>query len=102
MAPRFESLPHAIQLRIFVLLPLDTRLRCVEVCRAWRLALQDAAAWRHVVMPDFAGSRVDPEVVARAALARSHGEIETLDLSTTALHPPFCGPHGGRQLCTPT
>ena len=34
-------LPLPIVLRIFALLPVDCRLRCAEVCRAWRAALAE-------------------------------------------------------------
>ena len=35
------ALPPALALRVFALLPLDIRLRCAEVCRAWHKALAD-------------------------------------------------------------
>ena len=78
---RFSSLPHAVQVHIFTLLPMDVRLRCTEVCRSWRLALQDTAAWKHLVVPDCQYSGVNPYRLLRAALARTGGLLETLDVS---------------------
>ena len=87
-AARFESLPHGVQLRIFGLLPLDSRLRCTEVCRGWRDCLQDVEAWKHIVVPaDSAGPYIWYQVM-RAALARTGGHLETLDVSATEFVAP--------------
>ena len=94
MAPtRFEALPHAVQLRIFGLLPLDTRLRCIEVSRAWRSTLQDTAAWTHVVLPpDFSPVRrvvlsSTPQQQLQAAVARSGGMLQVLDTRHVEIEP---------------
>ena len=100
----FEALPHAVQLRIFALLPLDTRLRCVEVCRAWRRSLQDpAACWKHLAAVDCSYARFNPYHVLRAGLARTQGQLETLDLSAIEAYDGFveytvCPNGGGAQL----
>jgi hypothetical protein len=39
------ALPPAALLPVLDGVPVDTRLRCREVCRAWRDALADPAAW---------------------------------------------------------
>jgi hypothetical protein len=78
---RFESLPHAVQVHIFDMLPISMRLRCTGVCRAWRLALRDPAAWRHVAVPDFEFTEVNSYDVFGAVVAWSQGQLETLDLS---------------------
>lgn len=85
----FESLPHAVQVHVFVHLPLDTRLRCVEVCRGWRRALQDCKAWTHLAVPDCQRSGVNPYHLLRAALARTGGQLETLDVSNLEAYEGF-------------
>ena len=96
MAPtRFEALPHAVQLRIFALLPLDTRLRCIEVCRQWRRTLQDTTAWTHVVLPPDCrrprlrrfGAPGLPLQQLQAAVARSGGLLQVLDTREVLLEP---------------
>ena len=82
--PTFEALPHAVQLRIFALVPLDTRLRCVEVCRAWRSTLRDSEAWARLVVP--ASSRpTRSDLMLRAALQRAGWKLEMLDVSTSTM-----------------
>ena len=80
---RFGSLPHAVQVQIFGLLPLDTRLRCIEVCRAWRLALLDASAWKHLTLPDFEFTGVNALRLFGLAVAYAQGQLETLDVSNS-------------------
>ena len=43
--PPFAPLPHDLVALIFRLLPVDTRLRCREVARGWRDALEDHRLW---------------------------------------------------------
>jgi hypothetical protein len=42
------SLPLPILLQIFALLPVDTRLRCAEVCRGWRSVLLERSLWKRL------------------------------------------------------
>jgi hypothetical protein len=44
-AVTLSTLPQAVQLHIFSLMPVDTRLRCREVCRAWRATLEERSIW---------------------------------------------------------
>jgi hypothetical protein len=81
----FEALPPGVQLRVFQLLALDTRLRCVEVCRAWRRCLQDVEAWTHLVLPSPADTVFDPAKLLQAALRRASGIAVALDISATDL-----------------
>ena len=73
------SLPQALAHRIWAFLPFDTRLRCREVCPAWRDALNDAALWARL---DFA--ETSPRVVrvreplVDAAVARAQGMLAEL------------------------
>jgi hypothetical protein len=44
----FSSLPHSLVVRVLAALPADARLRCAEVCRAWRAAVSDRSLWLRV------------------------------------------------------
>jgi hypothetical protein len=82
-APALAPLPHALVLHILSLLPVDTRLRCAEVCRSWRAALEDRSLWLRL---DLSASGVNPKrfvtgALLRAALARARGELVALDIS---------------------
>jgi hypothetical protein len=81
-APALAPLPHALVLHILSLLPVDTRLRCTEVCRSWRAALEERSLW---IRLDLSASGVSPkrkatDALLRAAVARARGELEALDL----------------------
>jgi hypothetical protein len=82
-APALAPLPPALVLHILSLLPVDTRLRCAEVCRSWRAALEDTSLW---IRLDLSASGVNPkrevtDVLLHAAAARARGELVALDLS---------------------
>jgi hypothetical protein len=77
----FGSLPHAVQVHIFGLLPLDSRIRCLYVCRTWRFVLRDAVAWKHLTLPDFEFTGVGLVRVFGSAVRHAQGELETLDVS---------------------
>jgi hypothetical protein len=81
----FDDLPHAVQLFIYALLPLDTRLRCLEVCRSWRRCLQDVEAWTHLIVPAPSEAIKNSVRLLRAAVGRAGGQARTLDVSTTGL-----------------
>jgi hypothetical protein len=81
-APALAPLPLALVLHILSLLPVDTRLRCAEVCRAWRAALEERSLWLRL---DLSASGVSPKRVVtntllHAAAARARGELVALDL----------------------
>jgi hypothetical protein len=84
------SLPRPLVRDIFELLPIDTRLRCVEVCRAWRGLFSQPSMWSLV---DFRGLRDEQHDTALttellwAAAARARGRIEVLDLCFCAADP---------------
>ena len=42
------SLPRAVQHHVWMRLPVDARLRCREVCTAWRDALDDVTLWQEL------------------------------------------------------
>ena len=76
------ALPRPLALAIFALLPVDTRLRCIEVSRAWRALLADTSFWASVNL-----SSVDSGVARfslplfRAAVAKAGGQLRALDLT---------------------
>jgi len=79
-----DSLPPALLVGILAFVPVDTRLRCREVARAWRDALANRRAWARIDLSEAAG--VQPERVTyklvEAAVARAGGELEALNLSS--------------------
>jgi hypothetical protein len=88
----FASLPHALALAVLARVPADTRLRCREVCRAWRDALDDASAWWRLDMRGVEPPHATLPLL-RAAAARAHGQLRSLDVSGAALltHPMLLG-----------
>jgi hypothetical protein len=81
-APALAPLPPALVLHILSLLPVDARLRCAEVCRSWRAALEDTSLW---IRLDLSASGVSPNcavtgALLHAAAARARGELVALDL----------------------
>jgi hypothetical protein len=85
------GLPAVALTLVLARLPVDTRLRCAEVCREWRAAVADPALWTRLDV-SFPGSGVSvrhtPALLA-ALLARAGGRAEHLDLSgcTELAHP---------------
>ena len=73
------ALPQALARRIWGALPCDARLRCREVCPAWRDALAEPRLWSEVDLTANSGvtSRVTPALL-RAAAARADGQLERL------------------------
>ncbi len=80
----FERVPHAILLVIFSLLPVDMRLRCREVCPAWRAVLSaERSLWVRLDLSVSSGllaRRVTPALL-RAAAALAGGQLEALNVS---------------------
>jgi len=78
---RLLDLPAAAQKLIFGAVPVDIRLRCIEVSPAWRAALNnERALWQHVDLSDTSGVTAHISgALLRAACARSHGLL-VLDL----------------------
>ena len=73
------ALPHALALRIWVALPADVRLRCREVCPAWRDALGEPRMWKELDLTPTSGvaARLSPALLLAAA-ARAGGQLERL------------------------
>jgi hypothetical protein len=79
----FLSLPQCLVLEILARVPVDTRLRCSEVCRGWRDALADSRLWTTLNLRSSASSslRGTADAVLRAAAARAGGALSSLDVS---------------------
>ena len=82
-----SSLPRPLALAIFEQLPLDTRLRCVEVCRAWRQLFSDPSLWTKVhfrgLRPEQRNTPLTVELLW-VAVTRSRGALTALDLEWCA------------------
>jgi len=74
---RILELPLPVLHAVLSLLPVDARLRCAEVCRAWRAALADRALWTAL---DFSGCAVLTDALLTAAAARAGGQLRSLTL----------------------
>jgi uncharacterized protein YjbI with pentapeptide repeats len=74
----FALLPAPLVAIILARLPVDSRLRCAEVCRAWRAALTDERLW---AVLDFAGVSRVSDALLRAAGARAGSSLRALDVS---------------------
>jgi hypothetical protein len=87
-------LPLALVLCIFSLLPVDMRLRCREVCRAWRAALEDVTLWTRLDLGVASGiarsvvSRAAWNSLLRCAAARAGGGLLAVQ---AADNPRICG-----------
>jgi hypothetical protein len=69
-------------LLVFLRLPLDTRLRCAEVCRSWRQAASTPLLWARLDLSSVVKSASDG--LLRAAAARAAGQLRSLDVSGCA------------------
>ncbi len=74
----FAQLPQAFLLLILALLPVDTRLRCAEVCRDWRVALTERSLWLHLALSPESGVGFATDALLRAAAARAGGGLLSL------------------------
>ena len=82
--PTFAALPPALTLRIFLAVPVDTRLRCREVSRAWRDALSaEHALWTHLDLSATSGVAHFSVALLQAAAARADGGLVSLDVPHT-------------------
>lgn len=110
-AVTLASLPVSVAHQILLLLPVDCRLRCAEVCRAWRAVVAERSLWTHV---DLSAASFEPRVLRphvylvndppteydallRCVAARAAGGLQSLDARacTEGVHR---GPHGPSAL----
>ena len=87
----FSLLPLPVQHRIWLLLPVDTRLLCSGVCRAWRAGLADTSLWSHLDLSGLDDVRRMDVCAPAVKKARSVLSIER----DTAAHASFVS-QGGR------
>jgi hypothetical protein len=84
-AATIADLPHAIFLLIFALLPVDARLRCAEVCRAWRACCLERSLWTRLDFSPASGvlcRRDTAELMFHTAVGRcGFGHLRALDVS---------------------
>ena len=72
-------LPRPLATRIWGVLPCDVRLRCREVCPAWRDALAEPRLWTELDLTKKSGAVVClTPALLRAAAARAGGRLERL------------------------
>ena len=87
--PTFAALPPAVVLQIFLALPVDSRLRCLEVSRTWRDALSgERALWTHIDLSATSGAARFSLALLQAAPARARGGLVSLGLPRTSLTRP--------------
>jgi hypothetical protein len=81
----FAALPHALLLAVLALLPVDTRLRCREVCRGWRDALSDNGLWTRLDLSEASGDAAahlkNAAGLLAAAALRAGGQLQCLDVT---------------------
>jgi tRNA pseudouridine-54 N-methylase len=83
----FAALPHALFVKVLLLLPADARAACATVCKGWQSTLDDATLWTRLdVSPE---SGVAPERVTEAVLrgtsGKARGGLTALDVSECRL-----------------
>jgi hypothetical protein len=88
-----SSLPLPIVLHIFSLLPVDCRLRCLEVCRGWRAVLPERSLWTRLDLSATSGVRVPRrwrswDALLRCAAARAGGGLLSLHTEHTVVTHP--------------
>jgi hypothetical protein len=75
-----SPLPLSVVLHIFSLLPVDARLRCLEVCRGWRAVFSERSLWTRLDLSTSCGVERVPLGLLRAAAARAGGLLVALDV----------------------
>ena len=76
-----SPLPSCFVRAVFLLLPADQRLRCVEVSRAWRALLSDTSFWTSLDVSDTCGLIRFSEALFRAVIAKAGGQLRVLNVS---------------------
>ena len=76
-----SPLPRCFVLAVFLLLPADQRLRCVEVSRAWRALLSDTTLWSSLNLSTTGGIIRFSEALFRADVAKAGGQLRSLNVT---------------------
>jgi hypothetical protein len=84
-ATTIALLPHALLARVLVRVPVDTRLRCAEVCRGWcALLATERSLWTALDLSLSSGvthtGDVKEELLMRAAAAKAGNALQSLDV----------------------
>jgi len=83
LAPLFPELASLV----FAQLPVDSRLRCREVCRGWCAFLADARHWQVLNLSLSSGVARRTLALLHAASERARGTLRELDVSSWYLMP---------------
>ena len=76
-----SPLPRGFVRAVFLLLPVDARLRCCEVSRAWRALLADASLFTSLTLSVCSGLSRFSWPLLRAAVAMAGGQLRALDVT---------------------
>jgi hypothetical protein len=80
--PSLASLPPALVLHIFSLLPVDARARCAAVSRGVRDVLSERSAWARLDLSPSSGvTCAVTDAVLRGAASKAGGVLAALDVS---------------------
>jgi hypothetical protein len=81
----FAALPQALSLRIFARVPVDTRLRCVELSRGFRALLAERSLWTWLQLPtSFRSAHAEwsaTDCLLRAAAHKAGSSLTALDVT---------------------
>ena len=77
--PSIHALPRPLLTAILLLVPVNTRLRCTEVSRAWRALLADTAFWERLNFSQVTEAHFS-EALFVAAFAKAGGRLRELDV----------------------
>ena len=79
------ALPRPLALAVLSHVPVDTRLRCCEVNRAWRALLLETSLWSRLDFSDESGCAVFSKAVFCAALLKAGRQVRVLDVTWSGL-----------------
>ena len=80
-AEALAPLPRGFVRAVFLLLPVDTRLFCSEVSRAWRVLLADKTLFARLDLSTSSGLKYFSWPLLCAAVAKAGGQLRTLNLT---------------------
>jgi hypothetical protein len=83
----FTLLPHALFVKLLLLLPVDARVACGAVCKNWRSTLADRTLWTRLDLSPASGGVAEERVTdafLRGAAAKALGGLRALDVSACA------------------
>jgi hypothetical protein len=81
----FAALPHALFVKVLLLLPVDARAVCAAVCKGWHNTLADASLWMRLDLSRKSGGVADERVtdaLLRGAAGKAQDGLTALDVSS--------------------